>query len=126
MVYGGDGQLKCQTGPEELLSGMSGEEVDSFDKAFLTFGIRSWKWCQTGRIACFSDAQENVYLWNAVIHKLMGQITLQLDALKLQNPVRILKLLHLITVRLFFVNMLCEMLIEIALNVSFKGKLFTF
>jgi hypothetical protein len=87
IAYGQDGEIKAQLQPEDLLA--ADGEVDSFDKAFLTFGIRGWNWCESGRLACFADTQDNVYLWNAVIHKLMGQISLaNLDALKQQNPVR--------------------------------------
>lgn len=87
-MYGPDGEVKTRVEPGDLLAGTSDGPVADFDKSFCTFGITKWHWCANGRIAAFSDAQENVYLWNAVIHKLIGQIALQIDSLKAQNPVR--------------------------------------
>lgn len=71
--------MKCHVTPE-IFNAESGINC--------SFGIINWKWCQTGRLAVFSDTQESIYLWNAVNQKLINRINLNhVEGLKAQNPI---------------------------------------
>lgn len=80
--------MKREVDAAEVLSATLPGEASDFDKFFCTFPLKKIQFCGDGQIAAMVDTQDQIYLWNSVIHRLVGQISFhQLDALKAQTPV---------------------------------------